>query len=884
MYRAWDTRTGQVVALKVMHPHLAGDTAYLERFHREARLAASIKHRNVIRIFEVGSEENSHFIAMEYLSLSIYNLIEAQGQLPIDRAVDICHQTALALEAAQQRDIVHRDIKPHNILLAPDGTAKVSDFGIARGAELATMTRTGALMGTPHYMAPEQAQGQRVDIRSDLYSLGVVLYQMLTGEVPFDADTPWEVIRQHIEVQPQGARRLRSEVPKALEGIVKRCMEKDPARRYQSPRELAQDLKRAVPEGLRSRIQPESILSDQQSVVAPTPQGSSVQEAQPVAPPAPAAPLLVREKRRIYRLFYGAGIGAALATIVMGAFLIVFDVRFREVIAGNPTSSGTISGRITDAGTGLPVTNLEVEGAVEGYGDVSWTKTDSNGNYILTGLPDGVIEVYWHPQGYGYVGQSRTIGISEAGAVEGVDFNLTRGAAISGTDADGVTGHPIVESEISDGPVNGNHTAQDTTGTESCYDTRSDGDKLEILAIDPLPGTHLKAGENVDVTVQVLYRLDSHYRGNVELYYLLPPTNHDRYSGGSAGFTQFEVFEGSEIIVIQGTFEVPDIGETEISAHLQPPLDDLRAAGYDCWSSMARELAATYYIDGTGSAELVSASRLPRVPVEEVVRTPVETPVNFSVNRTIGPAILFSDSSWKVSDEEERGWNEVGFDDTSWINAQVLWEYWDYDDFPPAQPMWHPGRHEDDFKWYFFRNSFSIPSVTTIRLAEITIQVDDDYVLYINGVEIGRDESGTTEPSSIYDILPYLNSGENVTGVKAIDSHGGNEGVNLKLEVAREESDTQEVAAYPVQGSDFHVIAHIDGRSQLVIRGNSVQWLHLDNAAPGREDIVTFPTIINGTSWKPEWPDEPTGENHDCQCVSSSFKGLEPPLPVTRRT
>ena len=202
VYRAWDVRSGQVVALKVMHPHLTRDTTYVERFQREARLAAATTHANIIRIFEVGQEGNTHFMALEYLPLSLGNLIQAQGGMPIERVVDIIHQVALGLEAAHQEGIVHRDIKPQNILIASDGTAKITDFGISRMTDLATMTRTGAVMGMPHYMAPEQARGQRVDIRSDIYSTGIALYQMLSGELPFDAETPWEVIRMHVDARP----------------------------------------------------------------------------------------------------------------------------------------------------------------------------------------------------------------------------------------------------------------------------------------------------------------------------------------------------------------------------------------------------------------------------------------------------------------------------------------------------------------------------------------------------------------------------------------------------------------------------------------------------------------------------------------------------------
>ena len=247
VYRAWDTSSGRVVALKVLHPHLSSDAGVLERFRREAQLAAAVSHPNITQIFEVGQDGNLHFIAMEFLPLSIHNLMESQGRLPVERAADICHQAALALQAASSRGIIHRDIKPQNLLLSPDGSVKVTDFGIARATALSTMTRTGALMGTPHYMSPEQSQGQRVDVRSDIYSLGIVLYQMLSGQLPFEADTPFEVMRQHIEQRPTPVRRLRSQVPASLDRIVQRCLEKSPERRYPTPRDLALALREVAP-------------------------------------------------------------------------------------------------------------------------------------------------------------------------------------------------------------------------------------------------------------------------------------------------------------------------------------------------------------------------------------------------------------------------------------------------------------------------------------------------------------------------------------------------------------------------------------------------------------------------------------------------------------
>ncbi|MCZ6890958.1 MAG: protein kinase, partial [Chloroflexi bacterium] len=306
VHKAWDTRTGQIVALKVMHPHLAKDASYLERFHREARLAASITHPNVIRIFDVGQSEDAHYMALEYLPLSLHSLIQTQGHFPVDRAVEITLQVAMGLEVAHDQGIVHRDIKPQNILIGFDGEAKVTDFGISRAEEFATMTRTGAIMGTPHYMSPEQAKGLPVDSRTDLYSLGIVLYQMLTGEVPFDADTPWEVIRQQIEGNARPMRRLRGDVPRVVEQVVNRCLEKNPGKRYQSAQEMIQSLERALPDGAyRPRQQAAAAPQVVSNVVAP-----------PVQPPAPPPqPREAVAKPRSYRRAWLWGFASAIVVV-----------------------------------------------------------------------------------------------------------------------------------------------------------------------------------------------------------------------------------------------------------------------------------------------------------------------------------------------------------------------------------------------------------------------------------------------------------------------------------------------------------------------------------------------------------------------------------------
>src|SRR5215210_3929531 len=246
VYLAHDDILDRDVALKVMSSRYASDEEFVERFKREAQSAAALSHPNIVSIFDRGeSEDGTYYIAMEYLpGGTLKDRIIQRGALPAHTAAAVALQMAEALRAAHERDVIHRDIKPHNILVTGLGDVKVTDFGIARAAASTTMTRTGHILGTAHYISPEQAMGEPVGPASDLYSLGIVLYEMLTGELPFDADTPLGIAMKHVNGYVVSPQELNPTVPDGINAITLRLLAKNPDDRYASDSELIEDLER----------------------------------------------------------------------------------------------------------------------------------------------------------------------------------------------------------------------------------------------------------------------------------------------------------------------------------------------------------------------------------------------------------------------------------------------------------------------------------------------------------------------------------------------------------------------------------------------------------------------------------------------------------------
>ena len=279
VYLAHDDILDRDVALKVMSSRYASDEEFVERFKREAQSAAALSHPNIVSIFDRGeSEDGTYYIAMEYLpGGTLKNRILKRGALPARTAAAVALQMAEALRAAHERDVIHRDIKPHNILITDLGDVKVTDFGIARAAASSTMTRTGHILGTAHYISPEQAMGEPVGPASDLYSLGVVLYEMLTGELPFDADTPLGIAMKHLNGHLRQPKELNPSVPDGINAITLRLLAKNPEDRYASDSELIEDLERVCagldPSGTTTEMIPHALAVTTRLNPPPPPQG-----------------------------------------------------------------------------------------------------------------------------------------------------------------------------------------------------------------------------------------------------------------------------------------------------------------------------------------------------------------------------------------------------------------------------------------------------------------------------------------------------------------------------------------------------------------------------------------------------------------------------------
>lgn len=247
VYKAQDLLLNRYVAVKVLRQQYVHDEEFIRRFRREAQSAASLSHPNVVSMYDVGQEGDNHYIVMEYVEgMTLNDLIREKAPLQVEDALHIATQICDALEHAHHNQIIHRDIKPHNILIGKNGRIKVTDFGIARATTSSTITQTGSVVGSVHYFSPEHAKGISTGAKSDLYSLGIVLYQMLTGKLPFLGESPISVALKHLQENVEEPRKVNPLIPQSVENIILKAMRKNPDERYQSATDMLQDLETAL--------------------------------------------------------------------------------------------------------------------------------------------------------------------------------------------------------------------------------------------------------------------------------------------------------------------------------------------------------------------------------------------------------------------------------------------------------------------------------------------------------------------------------------------------------------------------------------------------------------------------------------------------------------
>jgi serine/threonine-protein kinase len=422
VYLAEDQELGRRIAIKILNAKHASDKQFVERFRREASSAAGLSHPNIVQIYDRGNAEGTYYIAMEVIEgLSLKELIIERGPSPIPVAVNYARQILAALRFAHRNGVVHRDIKPHNVLVDEEGRVKVTDFGIAR-AGASEMTEVGSIIGTAQYLSPEQARGAPVDARSDLYSLGVLLYELLTSEAPFNGDTPVEIAMKHLSAVPEPPSAKRPEVSPELDSVVLRALAKNPEDRYQNAAEMEADLS-AISKGMgisgttteaaTTVLAGAGLSAPTMISKAPTRVTPPARSGAPVPPPTPPGYYDLQDatvRRPIWPWLLTLGLVAAVG--------IAFWIVYRQLADNSPVAVPSVTGlteqaarnKITSAGL-MPMT-LRATSSKAAQGKV-FDQRPGEGERIA---PNSTVRI-WVSIGTGDIRVKSVVGLDQNAAI-----------------------------------------------------------------------------------------------------------------------------------------------------------------------------------------------------------------------------------------------------------------------------------------------------------------------------------------------------------------------------------------------------------------------------------------------------------------------------------
>jgi eukaryotic-like serine/threonine-protein kinase len=467
VYRAHDTVLERRVAIKVLHEHYSSDPEYVERFRREARAIARLAHPNVVTVIDRGEWDGRQFIVFEHVAgEDLKTAIERVGAMPVRRALVLGIQIARALAYAHELEIVHRDVKPHNVLLDPAGTAKVTDFGIARTLDVdEALTQTGTVLGTGRYLSPEQANGGRGDERSDQYSLGVVMFELLTGEVPYSGGSLMAVAMQHVNDPVPSVRERRPEVPERLDRVVACAMAKNPEDRFPSMQAMVTALEACLAE-----LPDDDRFRDRQGdtgVMTPPPAPPAQPTRTVATPPPPTRPERPRPRRR-------AG-GPRLLVLLLG----IAGVIAAGLIALEATRGDGVTGLLDGAGGGGSETRVELQAVADfdPFGDNREEHPEA-----VPAATDGDRQTFWTTETYNTFEKEGVGIVLDAGD----PVELSRLTVV--TDTPGFTAM-VIAGKQAGGPFVDVSESQELTGRTSFeVDTRGEAFRFYAVWITALDG------------------------------------------------------------------------------------------------------------------------------------------------------------------------------------------------------------------------------------------------------------------------------------------------------------------------------------------------------------------------------------------------------------